>query len=143
EGEVVQAGTPHELYDHPATPFAAAFLGSANVLRARVTGGQAHVGGAPMMEAPADLPDGANVQLFVRPHEVRLTAATSGQGEVSLAVVERLTRVGGFVKVELRLPTDEPMTVQMPRVEVDAMRLVVGGRVLVDLGEAKVFVEDY
>jgi len=51
--------------------------------------------------------------------------------------------VGGFVKVEVRLSTSEQMTVQLGRAEAEAMALKEGDRVLVDLGEAKVFVEDY
>ena len=35
------------------------------------------------------------------------------------------------------------MTVQMPRTEVDALGIAEGYRVLVDLREAKVFVEDF
>ena len=34
-GLVAQAGAPHELYDNPASPFVAAFLGGANVMRSR------------------------------------------------------------------------------------------------------------
>ncbi len=41
EGQVVQAGPPQEVYDHPATPFVAAFLGGGNVLRARIRAGRA------------------------------------------------------------------------------------------------------
>jgi hypothetical protein len=35
------------------------------------------------------------------------------------------------------------MTVHMPKTEVDALGLEAGDRVMVDLKDAKVFVEDY
>jgi spermidine/putrescine ABC transporter ATP-binding subunit len=41
-GRIVQAGTPSELYDRPATPYVANFIGVSNFIHARVT----RVGGA-------------------------------------------------------------------------------------------------
>jgi iron(III) transport system ATP-binding protein len=38
EGVLVQAGTPEDVYHHPATPFVARFTGLAGELRVRVTG---------------------------------------------------------------------------------------------------------
>ena len=57
--------------------------------------------------------------------------------------VERLTRVGGLVKVSLELENGDPMGVQMPKAEFDALGLTLGDRVLVDLQDTKVFLEDY
>ena len=38
DGRVVQTGTPHDVYERPATAFAAEFLGAANFLSGRVAG---------------------------------------------------------------------------------------------------------
>jgi sulfate transport system ATP-binding protein len=141
EGRVVQIGTPHDVYDHPATPFVASFIGNANVLTGRIEAGQLKVG-ALGVTAPAGARDG-NVQAYVRPHDVKLSRPHADAPPVSLAVVEALTRVGAQVKVDLRLPSAEAMTVQIPKTEVDALGIAEGDRVLVDLGRAKVFVEDY
>jgi hypothetical protein len=35
------------------------------------------------------------------------------------------------------------MTVQMPRTEIEALSVAEGDRVMVDLKDAKVFIEDY
>ncbi|HEX2878645.1 MAG TPA: sulfate/molybdate ABC transporter ATP-binding protein [Polyangiaceae bacterium] len=142
EGKVAQAGPPHELYDHPATPFVASFVGGANMLRGTVQSGQADVG-AMSVRAPTGALDGSSVQAFVRPHDIKLTKGDDSHADVSLAKVERLTRVGAQVKVALELPSGESMTVQMPKTEVDALGLEAGDRVMVDLKDAKVFVEDY
>ena len=41
DGKIEQAGSPKEIYDHPATPFAAAFAGGMNLLKTpRVNGGK-------------------------------------------------------------------------------------------------------
>jgi len=124
EGKVAQVASPHEVYDHPATAFVASFIGNANAVRAR-----AH--------------DGRDGVAFVRPHEVKIVRADESTAEVSLAVVLGMQRVGSFVKVAVKLPTDEQMIVQLPRSEAEALALREGDRVLIDLGAAKVFVGDY
>ena len=43
-GVIEQVGTPLDIYREPASPFVADFVGKVNVLPARVTGGQLHVG---------------------------------------------------------------------------------------------------
>src|SRR5262252_7654746 len=44
EGRVAQTGTVREVYDRPATPFVAAFVGGANVLRGQMIDGRVSLG---------------------------------------------------------------------------------------------------
>jgi sulfate transport system ATP-binding protein len=115
-GEVVQAGAPHDLYDRPATPFAASFLGATNVLSPN-----------------------SNVRAFIRPEDVRLEKASASNGDGSLARIERMTRIGGQVRIALALPTGETLTVQLTKPDADLLDVALGDRVVVDLREAKVF----
>jgi sulfate transport system ATP-binding protein len=142
EGRVVQKGTPHDLYDHPATPFVASFIGNASLVRGRVENGRAALG-ASSAPAPAGAADGAAVNAYVRPSDVKIARPPEDGAPVALASVAALVRVGAHVKVDLRLPSGEAMTVQISRSEAEALRLREGDRVMVDLGAAKVFVEDY
>jgi sulfate transport system ATP-binding protein len=71
QGRVAQAGSPHDLYDHPEDEFVAAFLGGANVLKSRVSDGEAKVG-SQSVPAPSGARDGTPVQAFVRPHNIRV-----------------------------------------------------------------------
>jgi sulfate transport system ATP-binding protein len=144
EGHVAQAGTPREIYDRPATPFVAAFVGGANVLRGQMVDGHVSVG-ALAVDVPggAGVPDGASVSAYVRSHDVLLTKADGSAPPVSVAHVERMAWLGGYVKLSLKLSDGSPMTVQMPKNEVEALAIVEGDRVMANLREAKVFVEDY
>jgi sulfate transport system ATP-binding protein len=63
--------------------------------------------------------------------------------DVSVARVERLARLGGYVKLSLKLADGAAMTVEMPRGEVEALGIGEGDLVMADLRAAKVFVEDY
>jgi sulfate transport system ATP-binding protein len=143
QGNVVQTGSPHEVYDQPKTPFVASFLGGANVLRGRIKDGRADVGSF-AVGGFQDAANGASVQAFVRPHDIRIEKATDEPlDQVQLARVERVTRVGGNVKLAVALVTGDVVTVQMPKVELDQLGVQPGDRVMVDLKEAKIFVEDY
>jgi sulfate transport system ATP-binding protein len=143
DGKVAQAGAPHALYDNPANAFVASFLGGANVLRGTVKSGRAEVGNL-AVDAPEGAAEGTSVHAFVRPQDIKLEKAEDHQSDgVAFARVERLTRIGAQVKLALELSGGETMTVQMSKAEIDAIGIEAGDRVLVDLREAKVFVEDY
>jgi sulfate/thiosulfate transport system ATP-binding protein len=124
EGRVEQVGTPHDIYDHPATPFVASFIGNANMLRTKDE-------------------DGRDAMTFVRPSEVKLVKAEAGSPDLAAATVVAMNRVGAFVKIDLKMPTGELMAVQLERTEVETLCLGVGDRVMVKLGKPKVFVGDY
>jgi sulfate/thiosulfate transport system ATP-binding protein len=124
QGCVEQCGTPHDIYDNPATQFVASFIGNANAVRSKDGDGKAAIA-------------------YVRPHEIRIMRADEMDSSAQAAVVESLTRVGGFIKVTLKLKSGEPVNVQLLRAEADRLGLAVGSRVRVDLGDAKVFAGDY
>ncbi|VVB56541.1 Trehalose/maltose import ATP-binding protein MalK [uncultured archaeon] len=48
QGKILQAGTPKEVYEHPATPFVANFLGEANFLRVTFEDDRAQLLGRPV-----------------------------------------------------------------------------------------------
>jgi sulfate transport system ATP-binding protein len=153
EGRVAQAGRPQEVYDRPATPFVASFVGGANLLSGTMLDGRASVGSFAVAVPAGTAPrDGVTVQAFVRPHDVKLTKAhpddqapgtATPEADVSMARVERLVWLGGYVKLTLRLADGAPMSVEMQRHEIQALGIGEGDTVMADLRQAKVFIEDY
>jgi glycerol transport system ATP-binding protein len=91
-GEVVQAGTPAELFDRPATHHVGQFIGSPamNLLPATRDGGLVRVPGSDLaLPAPDDLPDDIldeGLTFGFRPEHVRI-AADAGQ------IAGRVTRL--------------------------------------------------
>jgi sulfate transport system ATP-binding protein len=169
-GKVEQAGTPAEIYDHPATPFVASFVGGANVLSGRVQNGQVALGSLRLSSPAPAGSEGQSVRAFVRPHDVVVArepstpvaagpapvAAASAPApaawpeaparpneRVATARVQRLVRIGWMIKVHLLLSDDQTLVVQMTREQIEGMRIQEGDRVLVNLKEARVFVQDY
>jgi iron(III) transport system ATP-binding protein len=88
QGEVLQAGTPEEIYRRPATRFTAEFLGHCNILAARAATATAHgatelvlhPGGRPITVSGEHLAAGAEVELAVRPEAVELSALSEATG---------------------------------------------------------------
>jgi sulfate transport system ATP-binding protein len=140
-GRVVQAGTPSQIYDQPKTPFVASFVGTGNVLRGTVEGAKITVGSL-SVAVPSGVPDGSEVQAIVRPHHFRLEKNGAAPGR-SVGTITRLVGLGGNVKLQLKLPSNQSVTVQLSRREAESMSLEVGDIVTVDLAEAKVFVANY
>ena len=140
-GRVEQVGTPEEIYDAPATPFVASFVGSSNLFRGRIAAGRAEVEGLGVA-LPGDAIDGATIDAFVRPHDVELQTRAPDGVESVRADVMRIVRLGWVVKVELRLATGRLVMVQQTRAQLDALRLAAGAPVWLSLRTATVFVNE-
>lgn len=75
EGQIVQIGTPDELFERPRHTFVGYFIGSPgmNVVPVNVEGGIAHFGGqSVLIPGLGQLPDGATIELGIRPEYVKL-----------------------------------------------------------------------
>jgi sulfate transport system ATP-binding protein len=142
DGRVAQAGPPQVIYEQPANPFVASFVGGTSVLRGHVRSGMVEVGTL-QVRAPQSAQEGEAVQAFVRPHDIKLAKPAQGDLRPSTGRVERLKSVGGHVKVLLKLPTGETVTVEVPRAEFEGLGVVEGDCVFADLRTANVFVGDF
>ncbi|MGB7336726.1 MAG: ABC transporter ATP-binding protein [Salaquimonas sp.] len=93
EGEVVQIGTPEELFDEPAHTFVGYFIGSPgmNVIPCSINGKTANIG-----KVKIDLPrgykvSGENTELGIRPEFVSLSSDKKGM-PVQIDAVENIGR---------------------------------------------------
>jgi spermidine/putrescine transport system ATP-binding protein len=80
-GRVEQLGAPAELYERPATPFVAGFLGASNLLPGELSGDRVVLADGTVIHVSANGRSGA-VSAGVRPEKVRLG---EGGGENRLA----------------------------------------------------------
>jgi ABC-type Fe3+/spermidine/putrescine transport system ATPase subunit len=76
-GRLAQVGTPSEIYEQPASPFVASFVGQTNTLEALlVEPGVVEFGGVRLrVRQDARTATPGPVTICVRPHEVRLGTA--------------------------------------------------------------------
>jgi putative spermidine/putrescine transport system ATP-binding protein len=94
-GRLAQLGTPEEIYENPATPFVAGFVGRINALVAAAGGdGRLRIGGQPI-PAGELRPAGTRVTVMVRPQYITLAPAGGGLA----GRVTGLTYVGDIVQI--------------------------------------------
>ncbi len=103
-GEVVQVGTPVQLFERPTHTFVGHFIGSPgmNVLPCEVSDGTALFRGQPVpTETPAKAPaDATRLELGVRPEHIRI-APDTGSGDDGIAVdIVRVADAGRYRVVE-------------------------------------------
>jgi len=128
EGRVLQVGAPSDLYDVPASAQVAAFLGASNVVR-----------GAHLTTFGIARDASEELEAYVRPNEIRVTGGDGRPTGPRSARVERVTRVGAQVKLELLLRSGLPLTALLPKAEFDALPARCGDWVTVELVDPKVF----
>ncbi|MFA5950059.1 MAG: sulfate ABC transporter ATP-binding protein [Hyphomicrobium sp.] len=98
-GRIEQIGSPHEIYNSPATSFAYSFIGTVNEFRGRVEGGFLRVGDDLLPHGHDELGDGAAVVAFARPHDTEIVRTGDGLGIA--AKVNRILASGAVTRVEL------------------------------------------
>jgi spermidine/putrescine ABC transporter ATP-binding subunit len=123
EGRIDQLGSPSEIYDHPATPFVADFIGDMNHLQGTLEksaagdlavalpGGRAGVAKVVSAAQP-----GSRVRVGVRPEEVR--ARMRGDGESATTLTAMV--LGHHVQLVARLADGTEVVARQRRVDADA-----------------------
>ena len=117
-GRIEQVGTPVEIYDQPASPFVATFIGRVNRVNGTVA---ASDGTGCMVAAPGlrgrslrSLPAGARVQAMIRPQRITLLSGHV-EGENHLAgTVRRVVFAGDIVQIDVETPAGT-LTIEQPR----------------------------
>jgi ABC-type Fe3+/spermidine/putrescine transport system ATPase subunit len=152
-GRIVQSGTPAELYDEPATPYVADFIGTSNMLQATVTridGSEIEVvAGRHRLRALANgrrYRQNEPVLLSIRPEKAALVGMNgaeppAGANRIGARVTEHLFH-GHALRLELDLGDGTPFVVdlQLPAA-VESLRLpAVGSEVEIAVRPANVSV---
>jgi sulfate/thiosulfate transport system ATP-binding protein len=109
DGQVEQAGSPTDLYEHPRTEFVMSFVGAVNRRGA----------------------------MFIRPHDLEILRVPTPEAEE--AMIERIVRLGFEARVELLLPDGQQIWAQMSRDDAELEELKEGEIVYVRPRRAKVF----
>ena len=109
-GRIEQLGTPSEIYDRPATAFAAGFVGESNVYPGVVgLGGEVRLDNGLVLDLAATLPPGTRIGAMIRPERLDGTDGTVLDG-----VVEDVAYLGVSWKYRLRLANGAEMLVRLP-----------------------------
>ncbi|OGU13670.1 MAG: sulfate ABC transporter [Geobacteraceae bacterium GWC2_53_11] len=132
KGKIEQAGTPDQVYEHPANPFVLNFLGNVNLFH-----GRSH--------QPGGTPHGADEHAvaYVRSHDIEIER--SPQDSTSLkAEIRHIQKLGPAVRITLAMADNgEYIEAELTRDVFQGLGLQHGEAVFVRPRQVRVFVEDY
>jgi putrescine transport system ATP-binding protein len=122
-GEIVQAGTPSEIYEFPSSKFVADFVGSVNIFEGKliedepeyVRIGSEELGGTIYVSHGISAAPGAVVWAAVRPEKIFMsTAPPEGTDNVVRGSVQDIAYLGDLSIYLVRLPTGKVVRVTQP-----------------------------
>jgi putrescine transport system ATP-binding protein len=122
-GEIVQAGTPSEIYEFPGSKFVADFVGSVNIFEGKLVEDEPeHVriaseelGGTIFVSHGISAPPEAIVWAAIRPEKVFMsTALPEGTDNVVRGAVQDIAYLGDLSIYLVKLPTGKVVRVTQP-----------------------------
>jgi len=130
-GRIAQIGTPEEIYQQPATEFVARFVGSMNLLPARVLDHRNLMLGRKEVQTPLILPVCAEGTLGFRPECVQLQDGPWGLDRdehlVLQAQLDQVYFMGAFARLEMTLDAELPLVqVDLPVEQMQNLEAGVG-----------------
>jgi putative spermidine/putrescine transport system ATP-binding protein len=109
DGEVAQLGAAEDVFERPATPFVAEFVGRSARLHGVAEAGGVRAG--PALLRARSAPASGAVQAFIRPHRIRLLEGADAADNVLDGTIAALDYTGEIVQVVVdtasgRVPVD-------------------------------------
>jgi spermidine/putrescine transport system ATP-binding protein len=102
-GRLEQVAAAAEIYERPATAFAASFIGASNMVACRAAGGRAEIDGLASVPLPAGAwRDGERLMMAIRPEKLFVAPPAGHDGPVIEAVVVDAVFLGATTQLELR-----------------------------------------
>ena len=129
-GELMQLGTPNEIYEHPENGFIADFIGESTLLPVQVKNSKATIGKTEIKVAQPLDKDG-NFSLVVRPEKVFLAPSKKKkdenyfngrlldsifQGESQLLVIDLESADGEAQELRVRIPNQSVTDKALPAI---------------------------
>jgi sulfate/thiosulfate transport system ATP-binding protein len=166
EGRIEQAGTPQEVFEHPANAFVMDFLGNVNVFHGQVNNGVANMHGMQLKWPGSAYAESGPAKVYIRPHELDIQRepgefcderkkpslipdTTNGyhadNGPVSLpARVTHINPLGAVIRIQLEtVDNGTSVLVELSPHRAGELSLKTGEVVHVAPRHARVFAPDY
>ncbi|WP_244540607.1 ABC transporter ATP-binding protein [Hyphomicrobium sp. CS1BSMeth3] len=141
-GEIVQIGSPSDIYNRPANQFVADFVGMSNLMRARTSsadGDRVSVsfpnGRSYVTKAEGNLAHPSDVDVFVRPESVKLAPnAGSPSGKLS-GTVEHIVYAGASTYAHVSVGLAKPVVASLSQKPQDSNAIRIGDELSLDWDE--------
>ena len=123
QGEIVQIGTPSEIYEYPGSRFVADFIGTVNTFAGRIKVDQPDHALVESEEAGCDLfidhgisgTEGSEVWVAVRPEKIEISKQPPAQdNNVAKGRIDEIAYFGDQSIYHVRLPSEKIVKVKRP-----------------------------
>ncbi len=124
-GEILQVGSPADIYEFPNSRFVADFIGSVNLTEGRLVEDEpdhvriecAQLGGSVYVDHGVSSPPDAQLSVAIRPEKIQLSRERPAQPDnVLTGVVTGIAYLGDATRYLVRLPTGYVFRVTAPNV---------------------------
>jgi len=112
KGKIEQEGTPEEIFDHPATPFVAEFVGENNFVETVVA--EPHIvrwGG--LKFSVNGYPNGQKIRIYFRPNDVYVNSAPELNS--IKAVITKTKFKGALTELKLQIENNKQIIAHVPK----------------------------
>jgi putrescine transport system ATP-binding protein len=125
QGEIVQVGTPTDIYEFPTTRFVADFIASVNMFEGRLIEDEPNyvriespeLGGTVYVSHGISAPPNSTVWAAIRPEKVRMALEPPGTTDnVVQGVVQEIAYLGDLSVYLVRLPSGKLVRVTQPNI---------------------------
>jgi sulfate transport system ATP-binding protein len=138
EGKIEQAGTPDEVFDHPASEFVMQFLGGVNVLTGTAHGEHATFGD---LTLPCASGRAGQAHAYIRRHDL-LLRRDAGPLPSLVVTVAQVRRVGVAARVRVISDQHGELVAELPYHELSEHGVERGARLIAHVRTAQVFNEE-
>lgn len=109
-GRIEQIGRPDEIYDHPATPFVASFLGLTVELPVELRAGRAEAAGIDTHALPRRAMADGPATLFLRPADISPLPDAASPFRIT-----EISSTGALLRLRMEGPADCRLEAEVPR----------------------------
>jgi iron(III) transport system ATP-binding protein len=146
-GVIEQVGSPHDIYERPATPFVADFVGKVNVLKAVALGGGRFRVGRLELQCAGDCSThapGQPVRLYLRPEDRATEGALDGAANRVWGRVAKVEFLGGSCMAEMCIDEldGQPLAIYFSLNQLHDLGVRVGARLELALRSDRIRVFD-
>ncbi len=142
-GQIVQIGSPSDIYSRPANQFVADFVGMSNLMRARtalVEGNRVSVrfpnGRSYIAQNDVSVAHPCDVDVFVRPESIKLVRRPDASSAKLSGTVEHIVYAGASTYAHVSAGLEKPVLVCLNQKQLDASAVGIGDHLSLDWDEA-------
>lgn len=130
KGQIIQIGSPREIFSTPANEEIAKFVGMENIIEGTVSCNNENIAeinvNGQVIEGVSHCPSGRSVNVFIRPEDITLSLVKSSSSARNVFSGQILSLVPSGPLVQVKLDCGFPLTALITRMSAEGLELEAG-----------------